>query len=120
MQISTERFNQLVEEAVAVLPPFFKEKLENVAIVVEERPAPELEDDHPDELLLGLYQGVPRSKRSVWGNYPYPDMISIYQRNIETICRSEQEIVEQVRQTVMHEIGHYFGFGEEALREMGL
>lgn len=118
--MSAERFNQLVEQAVAALPPFFKEKLENVAIVVEEGPPPELADEHPDELLLGLYQGVPRSARSVWNNYPYPDMISIYQRNIEAICRTDAEIVEQVRQTVMHEIGHYFGFGEEALRQMGL
>jgi predicted Zn-dependent protease with MMP-like domain len=120
MKIARERFQGLVEEAVAALPPFFKEKIENVAIVVEDRPSPELADEHPDELLLGLYQGVPRSARSVWSDYHYPDMISIYQGNIEAICHNEQEIVEQVRQTVMHEIGHYFGFGEEALRAMGL
>ena len=70
--------------------------------------------------MLGLYQGVPIPERTVWASHPYPDMISIYQRNIEYIARSHNEIVEQVRKTVMHEIGHYFGFGEAELADMGL
>jgi len=63
---------------------------------------------------------VRRTRRRVCYLYPYPDVISIYQRNIERVCRTEAEIVRQVRQTVMHEIGHYFGLDEDKLREMGL
>jgi predicted Zn-dependent protease with MMP-like domain len=114
------RFEELVERAVEELPEFFKEKLENVAIVIEDLPPPEIEDRYRGQLLLGLYQGVPRPQRSVWAQYPYPDVISIYQRNIERICRTEEEIIQQVRKTVIHEIGHYFGLDEEKLRKMGL
>jgi len=115
-----ERFEVLVEKALADLPEFFQKKLENIAVVIEEEPPPEIADKYPGQLLLGLYQGVPRTQRSVWSLYPYPDVISIYQRNIERVCRTEAEIVRQVRQTVMHEIGHYFGLDEDKLREMGL
>jgi len=118
--MTSERFTELAQQAVAALPPFFQEKLENVAIIVEDLPSPELAAEHPGQLLLGLYQGVPRSQRSVWNSYPYPDVISIYQRNIEAICHSEQQIMQQVRQTVMHEIGHYFGFDEAGVRRIGL
>lgn len=113
-------FEALVEEAVSDLPQFFQEKLENIAIIVEDLPPAEIQEKYPGQVLLGLYQGVPKPERSVWSYQPYPDMISIYQRNIEYIARSHQEIVDQVRKTVMHEIGHYFGFGEEELEDMGL
>jgi predicted Zn-dependent protease with MMP-like domain len=115
-----QRFQELVERAVAHLPPFFQEKMENIAIVVEDEPPAELASEYPGQLLLGLYRGVPLPERSVWSFHPYPDLISIYQRNIERLCRTEEEIVEQVRETVMHEIGHYFGMDEEQLRELGL
>jgi predicted Zn-dependent protease with MMP-like domain len=115
-----EEFQRLVEEAVADLPRFFQEKLENIAIVIEDVPAPELAEHGRGELLLGLYRGVPLPQRSVWSFHPYPDIIHIFQRNIERICRTEEEIIEQVRQTVMHEIGHHFGMDEEQLRELGL
>ena len=115
-----DRFETLVEQAVRELPPFFQEKLENLAIVVEDVPPPDIQAQFPNQVLLGLYQGVPAPDRSVWSHHPYPDMISIYQRNIEYVCSSEAEIVQQVRQTVMHEIGHYFGFNEEELEDMGL
>lgn len=116
------RFEQLVERAVTDLPEFFQEKLENIAIIVEDVPPPELEEEYRREgqLLLGLYQGVPRPDRSVWAHYPYPDVISIYQRNIEHVARTEEEIIREVQKTVMHEIGHYFGMDEDQLRELGL
>lgn len=119
MWVSRKRFEELVERAVEELPEFFKEKLENVAIVIEDVPPPEVQRElGPD--ILGLYQGVPLPERSVWSQYPYPDVIAIYQRNIEAICRSEAEIIQQIKETVMHEIGHYFGLDEEKLRELGL
>jgi predicted Zn-dependent protease with MMP-like domain len=114
------RFEELVEQAVAELPEFFREKLKNIAVVIEDLPPPEIQAEYPGQILLGLYQGVPLPDRSVWSNYPYPDVISIYQRNIEWICRSDEEIVRQVRETVMHEIGHYFGMNEDKLRDLGL
>ena len=120
MWVSRERFQELVERAIEELPEFFKEKLENIAIVIEDVPPPDIQAKYPGQMLLGLYQGVPLTERSVWSQYPYPDVISIYQRNIEAICRSEEEIVQQVRETVMHEIGHYFGMDEEKLRRLGL
>ncbi len=115
-----QRFEALVEQAVAELPKFFQEKLENIAIVIEDLPPLDIQTQYPGGVLLGLYQGVPLRDRSVWSNYPYPDVISIYQRNIERICRTDEEIVRQARETVMHEIGHYFGMDEEQLRELGL
>ncbi|MFQ5794018.1 MAG: metallopeptidase family protein [Candidatus Bipolaricaulia bacterium] len=113
--MTREQFEKLVDRAVEDLPPLFKERIENVAIIVQDRPDPEIAREFPGGLLLGLYRGVPKPKRSVWGNYPYPDMIYIYQRNIEAICRSDEEMVEQIRNTVIHEIGHHFGLSDEEM-----
>ena len=104
-------------EAVAGLPEFFRERLENVAIIVEDYPGPEVQGRFRGR-VLGLYHGVPRPQRSVWAQYPSPDIIYIYQKNIEAICRSEEEIKAQVRETVIHEIGHYFGLSDEKIREL--
>ncbi|MFQ6116852.1 MAG: metallopeptidase family protein [Candidatus Bipolaricaulia bacterium] len=111
------RFEELVGEAVAGLPKFFKERLENVAIIVEDWPGPEVQGRFRGR-VLGLYHGVPRPQRSVWAQYPSPDMIYIYRKNIEAICRTEEEIKAQVRETVIHEIGHYFGLTDERIREL--
>jgi len=111
------RFEKLVGEAVASLPKFFRERLENVAIIVEDYPGPEVQGRFRGR-VLGLYHGVPRPKRSVWAQYPSPDVIYIYQKNIEAICRTEEEIKEQVRKTVIHEIGHYFGLTDERIQEL--
>jgi len=86
---------------------------------VEERPPRDIQSKFGRRLLLGLYTGVPLSERSVWSSYPMPDFIAIYQKNIERICRTDREIVDQVRKTVMHEIGHYFGMEEDELRDSG-
>ncbi len=114
-----KRFEELVAEAIDGLPDDFRKKLENIAIVVEDKPSREIQSKFRGELLLGLYTGVPLSNRSVWSNYPLPDFIAIYQRNIERICRTDREIIDQVQRTVMHEIGHYFGMDEEELRDSG-
>ncbi len=116
------RFEELVAEALDRLPAYFREKLDNIAVIVEDEPPPEIAEEYQrdGQLLLGLYQGVPLPERSVWSPYPYPDVISIYQRNIERICRTEEEIIQQVQETVMHELGHYFGMDEEKLRDLGL
>ncbi len=107
-----ERFEELVDEAVEQLPRRFRDKLENVVIMVEDVPPRGLERDG---LLLGLYHGVPRTQRSVFFSTP-PDQIFLYQRNIEAICRNDEQVRRQIRKTLLHEIGHYFGLSEEELR----
>jgi predicted Zn-dependent protease with MMP-like domain len=103
-------FEKLVWQAVESLPRFFQERLQNVMIVIEDKPDP------PDDSLLGLYQGVPLTERSVFSHQIEPDIIYIFQKNIEAIAGNDpQEIRRQVRITVMHELGHYFGLDEEQL-----
>lgn len=104
------QFEKLVWEAVESLPQFFKDRLQNVMIVVEDRPDP------PDDTLLGLYHGVPMTERSVFSEQTQPDVIYIFQKNIEAIAGGNvDEIRRQIRITVMHEIGHYFGLDEDQL-----
>ncbi len=115
-----ERFEALVESAISDLPDFFQEKLENIVIVVEDRPSSEIAGNDSDHLILGLYEGIAQPERSVWDHSLLPDKITIFQKNIEQVCHSESEMVEEIRKTVMHEIGHYFGFNEAELDDMGL
>lgn len=110
------RFEQLVEEALAQLPAGFRAKLENIVVLVEDAPGRELGRGR-GKRLLGVFQGVPRTKKSVFQPTP-PDRIVLYQKNIEAICTTDEEIREQVRLTVLHEFGHYFGLSEEELRHL--
>ncbi len=115
-----KRFERLVEDALAGLPDKFQTKLSNIAVIVESRPPrsrQRKENPHGRGLLLGIFQGVPLTQKSVFSATP-PDRIVLYQENIEAICRSDEEIKEQVRLTVLHEIGHYFGLDEEQLRDI--
>ena len=111
------KFEQLVREALESLPDFFKRRLENIALVVQDYPGPEVRERFPG-LVLGLYHGVPRPQRSVWAQPPFPDVIYIYQKNIEAICHTPEEIKQQVRETVVHEIGHYFGLTDEEMARL--
>lgn len=122
MRVTREAFEQLVASALNELPPDFAEKLENVEVVVAESPAPaDLDEgDLPDRgLILGLYHGVPLTRRSVWGGWPFPDRITIYQRAVERVSRTPREMIENVRRTVLHEIAHHFGISDARLRELG-
>jgi predicted Zn-dependent protease with MMP-like domain len=107
-----EKFEALVEQALGDLPPAFRERLTNVAIIVEDLPPPEMEKGG---LLLGLFHGVPRTEKSVFYSTP-PDHIYLYQRNIEAISRSEADVRRQIRDTLLHEVGHFFGLSEDELR----
>ncbi len=120
MRLSRGEFEELVVTALAGVPEEFREKLENIEIVVEDWPAPEDRGNLPKgTLLLGVYRGVPLTGRSA--QYPplFPDRIAIFQGSIERVCRSRQEMVQEVRRTVLHEIAHYFGISDERLREIG-
>ncbi len=106
-----DRFEEIVEQALAQLPEKFRSRLTNVAILIEDRPA-EPSDDHT--LLLGLFHGVPLTEKSVF-YAGFPDQIILYQKNIEAVSGNDRELRRQVRATLLHELGHYFGLSEEEL-----
>ena len=118
-----DRFRRLVGEALDSLPARLRARIANLEIVVESSPTPEdLEQAglEAGDVLLGLYHGIPLPERSDGYSFAMPDKISIYQEPIEYICASDDEVREEIRITVLHEIGHYFGIGEERLGELGL
>lgn len=114
------RFERLVEEAIESLPSPFKEKLDNVAILVEDVPSPHIgrRFGPKGQLLLGLYEGRPLTRRGALDG-GLPDKITIFQVNVEAISRDEGEIREQVRRTVLHEVAHFFGIDDARLRKLG-
>ena len=110
-------FEKLVELSLKHLPRKFRDELENIGVEIEGEPTEEVLDDMgiDDGSLYGLYQGVPLTEREWnYGNV-LPDRIVIYQGPIERDARTDAEVEEIVRDTVMHEIGHYFGFDDETL-----
>ncbi|MBI2028514.1 MAG: metallopeptidase family protein [Candidatus Levybacteria bacterium] len=112
-----ERFRELVEEAIDSLPTEFAEKLNNVAVIVEDTPSPMQIRKlglRSLTLLLGLYEGIPQTKRGHYSGV-LPDKITIFKSSIEMIARTEEEIKEKVRDTVIHEIGHHFGLSDKDL-----
>ena len=116
-----EDFEALVAKAIDNLPPEFQRKLENVDVVVEDWPTPgqlrQAKLRHHDQ-LLGLYQGVPRTRRGRGYGLVLPDKISIFQKPIEAQCRFGDEIEVKVKGVVRHEIAHHFGIDEETLRKI--
>ena len=117
--MTRERFTRLVEEALGGIPRRFRDALKNVAVIVEDEPPQELLDDmEPDDTLFGLYEGTPLPDRgSSYGN-TLPDRVSIYQIPIEDACGNDQEIRKCVAETLIHELGHYFGMTEEEIEEI--
>ena len=119
--MNREKFELLVEEALADIPRKFKQLLNNITIQVEDFPSPDVLHSlgkPPGRMILGIYHGVPFPHRGpYYGNLP-PDIIVIYQKPIERICHSDEEIKETIRKVVRHEIGHYFGFDDRQLREL--
>ena len=113
-----EVFNQFVDEALEGVPENLSSHIENLSIVVDSFPD---EDQlfsvglQPGDTLFGLYLGVPLPLRSANYSLVLPDVITIYKDVIEAECRSDLEIREQVRKTVIHELGHYFGFNDDEL-----
>ena len=119
--MTRERFTGLVEEALHGIPRRFRDAMQNVAVVVEGEPSPELLADldmEPEDTLFGLYQGTPLTERDHNYGNTLPDRISIYQRPIEEACKNDEDIRQCVAETVIHEFGHYFGLSEEEIEEI--
>ena len=116
-----QEFEQLVAEALDGLPRPFRRHMQNIAVVVETAPSRALLEEMdlwPDHTLLGLYQGVPLPERGhSYGNV-LPDQITIFQQPIEALYRTPEEIQEAVRETVIHEVGHYFGLDDQRIDEL--
>lgn len=110
VEVDPERFEAMVTEALDGLPDELGRLMSNVAVTVQH-------DGGPPG-LLGLYQGVPLTRRTFYAG-ALPDRITIYRRAICALCSHEAEVVEQVRRTVIHEVGHHFGIGDARLRELG-
>ncbi len=120
--LSREDFESLVDEALSSLPEEVQRWLDNVAIVVADRPSPEQQARTglgPGSLLFGLYEGVPKTRRGVTYGEVVPDKILIFQRPIEMVCRTPAQVRSQVRRTVLHEIGHHLGLDEDELEDSG-
>jgi predicted Zn-dependent protease with MMP-like domain len=128
-KMEREKFVKLVEEALAALPTRFRKRIHNVAVLVENVPPAPLprrgsrnagiiDSDDAESLVLGVFQGVPTTKKSVFDLPTGPDRIVLYQKNIEAVCSNEDEIRNEIRLTVLHELGHYFGMTEAQLRDV--
>jgi predicted Zn-dependent protease with MMP-like domain len=119
--MTRDEFKQLVLEAVTLIPRRFRHEMKNLALVVEDEPAPELLAEmeiEPPDSLYGLYHGTPLPERS-WGHgNTLPDRITLYQRPIEEDCEDEDEIRAVIGETLIHEVGHYFGMSEEEIEEI--
>ena len=121
-RMSHREFEDLVRQAIETLPEQFLSRLENVDVVVEDRPTAEQlqAGGLPEgETLLGLYEGVPLVDRENYG-LVVPDKITVFQVPLEEMCSTREELIDETQVTVVHEVAHFFGLDDRALREMGL
>jgi predicted Zn-dependent protease with MMP-like domain len=121
MIMNREQFEKYVLQAIDELPDYFREKLNNVDIVVEPVPSSHVLKSlnmNRNSLLLGLYQGVPMTKRSSHYRLVLPDKRTLFQTNIERVYGNEKSIVMGIRDTLLHEIAHHFGMNEKQIREI--
>ena len=111
-------FERLVREAVSLIPPRFRREMQNLALVVEAEPSAELLDEmgiEPPDSLYGLYQGTPLPERTWDFGNNLPDRITIFQRPIEEDCEDPDDMRAVIGETLIHEVGHYFGLSEEEI-----
>jgi predicted Zn-dependent protease with MMP-like domain len=111
VEVDPERFEAMVRDALDGIPDELGELMSNVAVTVQH--------DRGPAGLLGLYQGVPLTRRSRYYGGALPDRITIYRQSICAVCATDDEVVEQVRRTVVHEAGHHVGISDARLRELG-
>jgi predicted Zn-dependent protease with MMP-like domain len=121
-KFSPAEFEQLVAQALDDLPEDVRRHLQNIEVVVADWPtAAELRSVglEPGQLLLGLYHGVPLTKRGAHYGMVLPDKVTLFQGPIEQICRTPEQVIRQVQRTVKHELAHHFGIDDDRLRELG-
>ena len=111
VDVLPERFSDLVAAALDGIPAQLGTMMENVAVVVD--------DDSPPGDLLGVYQGIPLTERGDYGAMALPDKITVFRQAVCAACDTEEEVVAQVRTTVLHEVGHHFGIDDSRLQELG-
>jgi predicted Zn-dependent protease with MMP-like domain len=114
-------FERLVAEAILLIPKRFRREMNNLAIVVEDEPSPELLEEmeiEPPDSLYGLYQGTPLPERSWPFGNQLPDRITLFQKPIEEDCDDEDDVRAVIGETLIHEVGHYFGLSEEEIEEI--
>jgi predicted Zn-dependent protease with MMP-like domain len=113
VDVDPDRFEQLVADALDSIPPTIARLIDNVVVFVEDEA-----DDDPD--LLGLYEGVPHTERSDYGiGFVMPDRVVIFRRPICAMCETEEEVVDEVAITVVHELAHHFGIDDDELEQLG-
>lgn len=110
--VSDERFDEMVDDALDEIPDEFLPHMRNMVILVRDR-----NEENPT--ILGLYEGVSLTERTFDHTGFLPDAISIYKGALEAFCRTEEQLAAEVRVTVLHEVGHYFGMSEEHLHRLG-
>ena len=121
--MTRREFERIVEEAVKSLPEAFRSRIENVVIRVAESPnrrqsrTQDVKGHEPS--LYGLYEGIPKTERSVDDTFQQPDRITIFKRAIERDHKSRPAMVKCIQETVLHELGHYFGLDDSQLDELG-
>lgn len=122
MRLTRREFESAVREAVESIPPGFKPYMDRVVVDVEDFPGrdvlQDMEIDDPYE-LLGLYQGTPLTEQSVEHPSPFGERVVVYKRCIEAVCQTRAELIDEIRTTVLHEVGHHFGLEEDRLDELG-
>jgi predicted Zn-dependent protease with MMP-like domain len=118
--LALEEFESVAEAALAELPQEHLDRLGNVAVLIAERPSPEMVAAGIDPRILGLYHGVPMAQRSVSFGAPYADTIHLFRANLERVSATPAALVERIRIVVLHETAHFFGYTEVQLRRLGL
>jgi predicted Zn-dependent protease with MMP-like domain len=116
-----EEFERLVADALASIPRRFRDAMRNIAIVVDDEPSPDLLAEmeiEPPDTLLGLYQGIPLTERRWDAGNDLPDRILIFQGPHERASDDEDDLAVAIAETLIHEIGHYFGMSEEEIEDV--
>lgn len=122
MKLARRKFEALVARALDGLPELIGERMDNVDVVIEEWPARDQYQRlglNQDEWLFGLYEGTPLLERGVTADPLLPDKITIFKGPLEEACENEDQIAEEIRRTVVHEVAHHFGIDEDRLRDLG-
>ena len=111
LQVSPQRFEGLVADALDDIPDGLAALMDNVIVTIE--------DDSPEPGLLGLYEGIPLTEREQYGGFAMPDRVTVYRLPLLEMCESEEDLVDQVTITVIHELAHHFGIDDDTLHELG-